>query len=429
MEPDKATLSYDGQDYALPVVTGSDGKPALDLTDLRRKTGLLAFDPSLMNTAVTRSEITWIDSENGKLLYRGYSVEQLVQESSYVEVAYLLTNGELPTPSQYAEYSTTLSKHSLIHEAMRNFFDGFPGTAHPLAILATMVTALSSYYPDTYESHKEQGVDVKARLLAKVRTLAAMAYKKSIGQPIVYPRDELPYCANFLNMMFAIPAEAYTVPADDEKILNQILILYSDHEQNVATSTVRLLGSTRANLFVCINAGISALWGSREASYSLHTIPMLTTMLNNRMSPERFFEKFISGHEPLKSSAFGHRKYKTVDPRARISRELFHAYYRTHAQKRDPLMEIALEVEEFTLGHTYFKELGFYPNLDFYSALIFRLMGIPTNMNNVIRCIGKLAGWLAQWSEQRAETKHRQMRPQQVYSGMMERPFKPVSER
>lgn len=427
MEPKQATLEIDGQKITLPVITGADGRRAVNITSLAEKTGLLAYDPALNNVAVTRSAITWIDSKNGKLYYRGYDVADLVEHSSFVETSYLLSNGELPDAEQYASYSDKLSKHSMIHESMKNFFDSFPGDAHPLAILATMVTALSSYYPQTYEEHIKSGIDLKARLLAKVRTLAAWSYKKSIGHPVIYPRDELLYCSNFLNMMFALPVEPYVTPPEHERILNQILILYSDHEQNVATSTVTMVGSTRANLFVSINAGISAMWGAREANYNVLTRPMLETMLNHRMTPEQFFEKFIKGEETLKSPAFGHRKYDTEDPRATISRRLFHKYLDAHPRaKDDPIVQKALEVEEFMLGHPFFQKVRQYPNLDFYSALIFRLMGIPANMNNVIRVIGKLSGWLAHWQEQR-DGEQKSMRPQQIYTGPEPRALRPRS--
>lgn len=429
MADDTAQLHTDGKDYTLPVVEGTDGQRAIDVSELKEKTGLYVYDPTLNNTAVTKSEITRIDAENGKLLYRGYDVEALVKQSDFVDVSYLLFNGELPDAAAHDQYSHSLSNHSMVHESMRNVFDAFPGDAHPLAILATMVTALSSYYPQTYEENMKVGIDLKARLLAKVRTLAAWSYKKSIGHPAIYPKDELPYCANLLNMMFAVPAEPYTVPDEDSRVLNQIFILYSDHEQNSATSTVRLLSSTRANLFVCINAGISALWGAREGAYSVHTVPMLETMLSHNMSAEQFFARFISGEEPLRSPAFGHVKYDTMDPRARISRELLHTYLKTKSGSRpNPFIEKGLEVEEFVLGHPFFKEMKIYPNLDFYSALIFLSMGMPRSMYNVMRVIGKLAGWLAHWEEERLITR-KAMRPQQIYTGVPEREFVPIEKR
>ena len=426
---DTAKLHADGKDYTLPIVEGTDGQRAIDVSDLKENTGLYVYDPTLNNTAVTKSEITSIDTENGKLLYRGYDVEALVKKSTFVEVSYLLFNGNLPGRAAFEDYSHSLSNHSMVHESMRNVFDAFPGDAHPLAILATMVTALSSYYPQTDEENMKAGIDLKARLLAKVRTLAAWSYKKSIGHPVIYPRDELPYCDNLLNMMFAVPAEPYTVPEEDARVLNQLLILYSDHEQNSATSTVRLLSSTRANLFVCINAGISALWGAREGAYSVHTVPMLETMMSHNMPAEQFFARFMSGEESFRSPAFGHVKYNAMDPRARLSRELLHNYLKTKSGSRpNHFIEKGLEVEEFVLGHPFFKEMKIYPNLDFYSALIFLSMGMPRSMFNVMRVIGKMSGWLAHWEEERM-TAGKAKRPQQIYSGVPERPYVPINER
>ena len=415
----------------MPLIQGDEKQAALDIRELHEECGLYAYDPFLNNVAITESAITRIDPEKNKLYYRGYDLEELVELSNFVEVAYLLMYGELPKAKEYEAYSLSLSSHSMIHESMRNFFNGFPGDAHPLAILATMVTALSSYYPSTYEEHIKSGTDIRARLLAKVRTLAAWAYKKSIGHPTVYPRDNLSYCANFLNMMFSVPAENYNVSESEERLLNQILILYSDHEQNVATSTVRLVGSSQANLFVCINAGISALWGAREAAWEVHTISMLNTMLNHNMKAENFFEKFIKGEEALRSPAFGHKKYKRMGPRAKTARSLFHSYLKEHPKSmEDPIIHLALEVEEFVLGHPYFSERNLLPNLDFYSALLLRIIGIPESMFNVLRVIGKLPGWLAHWEEQHKNmSTRRSMRPQQVYCGSPPRPYIPINKR
>ncbi|MBX7057132.1 MAG: citrate synthase [Leptospirales bacterium] len=412
----------DGKSYEFPIVESVAGPGGIDFSELFTQSGRYSYDPSLNSTAVTQSSITWVDP-SGKLHYRGYDVADLVERSSFVETSYLLAGGELPSEAEYEEYSRSLSRHSMIHESMRNFFDAFPGDAHPLAILATMVTALSSYYPHSYEDHFKMGIDVKARLLAKVRTLAAWAYKKSIGQPVIYPRDELPYCSNFLNMMFAVPSGDTQVAPEDERILNQILILYSDHEQNVATSTVVMVGSTRANLFVSINAGISAIWGQREANYRMLPRPMLQHMISNGLTAERYFEPFLRGEERLQSPAFGHRKYRIEDPRAILSRRLFKEYIASHPRaSSDPIIQKALEVESYMLGHPFFQKMKLYPNLDFYSAMIFHLLGIPPNMNNVIRVIGKMSGWLAHWQEQR-QNEQKGMRPQQIYSGSMPRTY------
>ena len=427
---DQVEIQYNGGSLSFPVMTASDGSQFFDVRELKEKTGLSAYDPDLHNTAIARSAITWIDSKSGRLLYRGIDVEELVKHSSFVETSYLLSKGELPTQSELEQYSRSLSKHSMIHESMRNFFDSFPGNAHPLAIMATMVTALSSYYPQSFEENIQKGIDVRTRLLAKVRTLAAWAYKKSVGQPTIYPRDELPYCKNFLNMMFAVPAEAHTVTEADDRILNQILILYSDHEYNVATTTMRFVASTRANLFACVNAGIMTLWGARESDANLPPIILLREMIQNSETPDQYFERFIKKGEPISSNGLGHSAYGPEDPRATISRRIFHEYRKNHPDAlKSPLIRKALEVEEYTMGHPFFKEMKLYPNLDFYSALIFHLLGIPSEMNNVIRVIGKLSGWLSHWLEQRNETERRSFRPRQVYTGKMHRSYGPLDQR
>ena len=426
-----ATLNYQNKEYKLPIISGVVGVKALDIQQLHEDMQLYAYDPFLNNTAVTKSNITYIDSKNDKLYYRGYDIADLLEYSSFVEVAYLLIYGTLPTASEYNTFSNTLSSHAMLHEAMHNFFDGFPGNAHPLAILSTMVTALSSYYPSTYDEHIRQGTDIKARLLSKLRTLAAWAYKKSIGQPIIYPRDNLPYCANLLNMMFSMPVESYTIVNEDVRLLNQLLILYSDHEQNIATSTVHLVGSSRANLFVCINAGISALWGGREAAWEVHTMSMLNTMLQHSMSPEQFFEKFIKGEEALHSPAFGHKKYNGMEPRGLLACQLLKKHLKLNPKvAKSPIIDKALEVEEFVMGHPYFAERQLLPNLDFYSALLFHILGLPESMFNVMRTLGKLAGWLAHWEEQRTSmSQHRVMRPQQIYTGQTKLSYIPLAKR
>ncbi len=432
MSEETGKLNYQGKEYSLPIFFGRDQKPVLDLRKLYEETGLLAYDPFLHNTAIVQSAVTYIDSDKGMLYYRGYDVEELVEKSSFVEVAYLLMHGDLPKKEEYKTFSSSLSNHSMIHESMHNFFYGFSGNANPLAILATMVTALSSYYPHSYEEHISGGTDIKERLISKVRTLAAWAYKKHIGHPIVYPSDQLSYCANFLNMMFSVPAEDYHVFPEHERLLNQLLILYSDHEQSIATSTVRLVGSSQANLFVCVNAGISALWGAREAAYELQASHLLKTILARNIQPEQFFEKFINGEETLLSPAFGHKKYQGMGPRAKISRRLLHEYIKLHPEtKKKGLIRVALEVEKFALGHPYFAEKGRLPNLDFYSTPLFNIIGIPESMLNVVRVIGKLSGWLAHWEEQRKtmEEAHYFIRPQQVYSGESARGYIPITER
>ena len=431
MGQDSARLVFSGQEYILPVFTGSDGKMGVDIQHLYKDTGLYSYDPLLNNTAVAKSSITYIDSEHGKLYYRGHDIEDLVVQSSFAEAAYLLMNNKLPTQEEWKKYSTALSTHSLIHEAMKNFFYGFAGNTHPLATLATMVTSLSNYYPDSYEEQIHNEVDIQTLLLAKIRTLAAWSYKKSIGQPVIYPLNHLSYCANFLNMMFAVPAEPYVVPQEDECLLNQVLILYSDHEQNIATTTVRLLSSSGANLFVCISAGICALWGARETSGEIHTMAMLKTILGKKMKPADFFAPFLEGKETLYSPAFGHKKYTWMGPRARIAQKIFWDYAKKYPDKaKSPLIQKAFEIEDFVLNNSFFTKNHLFPNLDFYSALLFNMIGIPESMFNVVRVIGKLAGWLAHWEEQKQSTPpHRHMRPQQIYLGTSKQKYIPIELR
>ncbi|MBW7858294.1 MAG: citrate synthase [Leptonema sp. (in: Bacteria)] len=428
---DPISCSYKGHTFTLPVISSTDNNEVVSVQQLHEETGLYTFDPALNNTAITKSSVSYIDSKNNKLYYRGYDIEELVAQSSFVETAYLIIYGALPTADELKQFSLGLSKHSMIHESMRNFFDSFPGkSAHPLAILATMVTALSGHYPDSFEQHIKEGVDIRIRLLAKVRTLAAWSYKKSVGQPIVYPRDELPYCTNFLNMMFAIPAEPHIVNPDDDRLLNQLFILYADHEMNATTTTVRVVASARANLFACINAGICSLWGSRESDATMPPALMLLTMVDQNLKPEQYFEKFLQGREQLKLNGFGHSAYDGEDPRARISRQIFHDYLKAHPQhKDDSLIQKGLDVEDFAMNHTVFKELRMYPNVEFYSALIFKMLGIPPEMNNVIRTIGKLAGWLGHWSEAWQDTQRRVYRPRQLYVGELNRAYLAIENR
>ncbi len=412
-----AKVILDGQEFELPLLEGTDGQQALKMENFKQKTGLFLFDPGLRNTAAVQSPITWIDATGGHLLYRGYDVAELVEHSTFVETAYLLIKGELPNPVQHKEFSMSLSKHSLIHESMKNFFDAFPGDVHPIGILSTMCTALSSYYPGSYAENLSLGIDIKARLISKIRTLAAWSYKKSVGQPIVYPRDALPYVNNFLNMLFSVPAEPYSAPEDDARILNQILILYADHEQNVATSTMRLVASTEANLFACISAAMCAMWGSRDSTTNIPPMRMLEEMIDHNLSPEQYFDKFIHGREKLRTNALGHSSYNVRDPRSVIAGKLFQAYLKKHtALQNDPVIRRALEIEEFVLGHPYFVDLSLYPNLDFYSSLIFHAIGMPKVMFNVTRIIGKTAGWLAHWQHM-YDAPQQSFRPAQVYTG------------
>jgi citrate synthase len=427
-------FDYNQKKIRLPLISGTDNIYSIDISFLHQELGLTTFDSALNNTSIAKSKISYIDSYNGKLYYRGYDVEELVEKSTFVETSFLLIYGHLPNRTEMQKFSLSLSKHSMVHESMRLFFDAFPGDAHPLAILATMVTALSAYYPSSFEENIAKGIDIRTRLLAKVRTLAAWSYKKSVGEPIIYPRDELPYCTNFLNMMFATPAEPYYVDPIDDKILNQILILYADHEMNATTTTVRVVASGRANLFACINAGICSLWGSRESDANVPPIVMLQEMIDRNISPEEYFKDFVYGKKQLKLNGLGHTAYEKEDPRARVSRKLFKEYYKNKLKNNpsianDPIIKKGLEVEEYVLNHPIFKEMNLYPNVEFYSALIFKLLGIPPKMNNVIRVIGKLPGWLAHWTEQRENPDRKVYRPRQIYMGELNKKYIPIDQR
>jgi len=420
-----ARLQLDGKEYELPTFVGTEGELGIDVTALRAQSGAITYDPGLGNTGLCKSAITFIDGERGILRYRGYPIEQLAETAGFSEVAYLLIFGELPNRAQLAEWRRALTYHSMIHEDMKKFFEGYPPTAHPMAILSAMVASLSTYYPDDPKSHPDANI---ARLLAKLKTIAAYAYKKSIGHPMIYPRNELSYCANFLHMMFAVPAEPYTVPKVLEDALNSLLILHADHEQNCSTSTVRVVGSSQANVFATISAGICALWGPLHGGANQEVIEMLVRIRDDGGD----FRKYVAMAKDKKSGfrlmGFGHRVYKNFDPRAVILRKKADEVLNLLGI-HDPLLEIAKQLEEVALHDEYFVERKLYPNVDFYSGIIYRAMGIPTNMFTVMFALGRLPGWLAHWREQRDEAGSRINRPRQVYTGPTERPFVPLDQR
>ena len=422
----KAELIIDGKKIELDIIQGNDGKSGIDISTLYDKTGYVAVDPGFFNTAVGKSRVSRRDSEKGELTYRGYSVKDLVDNSTFVETAYLLIYGDLPNKEQLSDFSKRLSKHSMIHEDMINLFDGFPGKAHPLAVLSTMVMSLSSYYSAEYEESVDKGVDHISRLLAKVRTIAAFSYKRMIGKPFVYPVDKLPYCTNFLYMLFSLPAEPFEVDPYHEKILNKLWILYADHEQNVAATTVQLVGSTKANLFASISAGISALWGSREGGQSVVAIELIEDIIKNKNDFKSTLDKLKSSGTLLQSTIFGHSAYKAVSPRAIVAKDIFHEFA---SKYKTDITETALKIEEYTLNDPYFKENNLYPNLEFYSGIIFYTMGIPKNMFTLMQAIGKLPGWLAHWRELRISSDSKKARPRQIYSGEMNRSYTPIEKR
>jgi len=421
-----ATLLLNGRDYELPVVVGTEDEIGIDVSALRAKTGAITLDGGYGNTGSCRSAITFIDGERGILRYRGYPIEEVAEHASFAEVCYLLIYGELPTAIELGRFEDALTRHSLIHEDMKKFFEGFPPSAHPMAILSAMVASLAAYYPqDLDEPDRDLNI---VRLLSKVRTIAAFAYKKSIGQPFVYPRNDLSYTENFLHMMFAVPAEPYRVPAVLDRALNLLLILHADHEQNCSTSTVRMVGSSQANLFASISAGICALWGPLHGGANQKVIEMLEAIRADGGDYEKYVEKAKDKDSGFRLMGFGHRVYKNFDPRAQILKAAADEVL-AEMGIADPLLAIAKNLEEVALSDPFFVERRLYPNVDFYSGILYRAMGIPTEMFTVMFALGRLPGWIAQWKEMIEDPKARISRPRQIYVGAAKRRFVSIEER
>jgi len=422
-----AKLTLEGKDYELPVVVGSENEKAIDITKLRAQTGYITLDTGYMNTGATRSAITYLDGEQGILRYRGIPIEELAEKSTFVETSYLLIYGELPTQEQWKRFSNLLTYHSMIHEDMIRFFDGYPATAHPMAILSSMVCSLSAYYPESLNVF--ENMDMQAtRLLSKLRTIASFSYKKSIGQPMMYPQNHLSYCANFLHMMFATPAERYEPDPDMVRALNILLILHADHEQNCSTSTVRLVGSSQANLFASISAGICALWGPLHGGANQAVIEMLEEMQQTKLSCKDFVAQVKDKKSKVKLMGFGHRVYKNYDPRAKILKQMAQLILNKKGIN-DPMLQLAQELEEAALSDPFFIERKLYPNVDFYSGLLYKAMGIPVNMFTVMFAIGRLPGWIAQCKEMMEDPENKIGRPRQIYTGPTERHYMPVADR
>jgi len=421
-----AKLILDDTTVELPVIVGTEGERAIDIRKLRTQTGYITYDPGLANTGSCQSSITFIDGEAGVLRYRGYAIEDLVEHSSFVEVCYLLIYGELPTRAQLEQFQDRLTHHSLLHEDMKKFFEGYPPSAHPMSVLSAMVASLSTYYPD---SNDPEILELNMiRLLAKLKTIAAFSYKKSIGQPYIYPRNDLSYTADFLHMMFAVPSEPYEVPPLFEKVLDVLLILHADHEQNCSTSTVRMVGSSGADLFASISAGISALSGPLHGGANQAVIQMLEAIRQDGGNYQKYIEKAKDPNDPFRLMGFGHRVYKNFDPRARLIKKLVDQVF-DEMGIEDPLLEIAQKLEEAALKDEYFIERKLYPNIDFYSGILYRAMGIPTNMYTVLFAMGRLPGWIAQWKEMREDPHTRIYRPRQIYQGSTHRPYVPIDQR
>ncbi|MBI9019660.1 MAG: citrate synthase [Verrucomicrobia bacterium] len=423
----QAEIRIDDQKLVCPVYQGTEGERALDISKLRKETGLITYDSGFMNTGSCSSDITFIDGEKGVLRYRGYDVADLAENCEFIEVAYLLVNGSLPNTKQKARYSDLLNSHSMIHEDMRDFFSHYPEHSHPMAILSAMSVSLSSFYPELGQDMKEDLDMTVTRLISKLRTIAAFSYKKSIGEPGVYPRHDLKYCENFLNMMFSSPVrqESYSPVMADA--LNKLLIIHADHEQNCSTSVVRSVGSSGINLYASIAAGICALWGPRHGGANQQVIEMLEEIYRDGGDVSKVIERAKNPRSPFRLMGFGHRVYKSYDPRAKIAKELCMKVI-AETNTKDPLLDIALELEERALADSYFQERNLYPNVDFYTGLTYREMGIPTNMFTVMFAIGRLPGWIAQWLEmKKSETPI--ARPRQVYTGPNVRKVTPISNR
>jgi citrate synthase len=420
-----ARLILDGKEFELPVVAGTEGELGVDISSLRKDTGAITLDPGYGNTGSCTSEITFIDGEKGILRYRGYPIDQVAQHATFPEVCYLLIYGHLPSQAELQQFNHDLTIHTLLHEDMKKFFEGYPPTAHPMAMLSSMVMSLSAYYPEL----ASQSVDLEIiRLLAKTPTIAAFSYKKNIGQPFIYPRNDLSYCANFLHMMFAVPAEPYRVSPIFERALNLLLILHADHEQNCSTSTVRMVGSSQANLFASIAAGICGLWGPLHGGANQKVIEMLERIQAAGGDHEKFVAMAKDKDSGFRLMGFGHRVYKNFDPRARILKEAADDLL-ADIGVNDPLLEIAKHLERVALSDPYFVDRKLYPNVDFYSGILYRAMGIPTEMFTVMFALGRLPGWIGHWKEMRDDKQSRINRPRQIYTGATERAFLPLAER
>ena len=426
---DKVEIKLQDSSFEAPVVVGSENEMAIDIASLRAKTGMVTLDPAFMNTASTKSAITFLDGEKGILRYRGYNIEEMAQKSRFVETSYLLIYGELPTQPELDRFSTNLTRHSLIHEDMKHFYDGFPSTAHPMAVLSSMVCSLSTYYPEEHDINDKEKMDMTiARLISKVRTIAAYAYKRSIGQPFIYPRNDLKYAANFLHMMFAVPSEPYEIDPEVESAINLLFILHADHEQNCSTSTVRLVGSSRANLFASVAAGILALWGPLHGGANQEVIEMLEQIKADGGDVKKYVELAKDKNSNFRLMGFGHRVYKNFDPRAKIIKATADRVLGKLGIK-DPLLDIAKELEEAALKDSYFVERKLYPNVDFYSGIIYRALGFPTSMFTVLFAIGRLPGWIAHWKEMMEDPTTKIGRPRQIYTGATAREYKPIDQR
>jgi citrate synthase len=426
---EKARLIVDGRELELDILEGTEGERALDISTLRAQTGYITMDEGFVNTGSCTSDITFIDGDKGILRYRGYNIEALCEHSTFTEVSYLLLHNRLPTPAQKENFSRLLNEHSLLHEDMRHFYNFFPHDAHPMNILGTMVNAMSSFYPNVDLLSLSDNIDMTAtRLISKIRTIACFAYKKSIGHPIVYPNREFTYCENFLRMMFWSPVSDYELKQSHVKALSVLLMLHADHEQNCSTSTVRLVGSSHANLYASISAGISALWGPLHGGANQAVIDMLVQIQAEGGDIHKFINLAKDKSSTFRLSGFGHRVYKNYDPRARMVKQMCMSIIEEQAAHQ-PLLDIALRLEEAVLQDDYFVSRRLYPNIDFYTGLIYTALGFPPNMFTVLFAIGRMPGWIAHWKEMVNNRNLKIGRPRQIYTGKPERQYLPLEER
>ncbi|MCB0430727.1 MAG: citrate synthase [Flavobacteriales bacterium] len=429
MEKNTAVLQYQDKSYNLDVIEGTENELAVDIRALRDSSGLITLDSGFKNTGATTSAITFLDGEQGILRYRGYPIEQLAEKSTFLEVAYLLIYGDLPKKEQLHNFVNNITRHTLIHEDMKRFYEAYPPKAHPMGVVASLLCSLSSFYPGSLDPNRNStAVDLTiCRLIAKLPTIAAWAYKNSIGHPVVYPKNSLSYCANFLNMMFEKPSEAYEIDPIVESALDKLLILHADHEQNCSTSTVRIVGSSQANLYSSISAGVIALWGPLHGGANQAVIEMLEKIKEDGGGTAKWIDKAKDKNDPFRLMGFGHRVYKNFDPRARIIKKAADDVL-DKLGINDPVLEIAKGLEEVALKDEYFVERKLYPNVDFYSGIIYRALGIPTDMFTVMFALGRLPGWIAQWKEMIAN-KEPIGRPRQIYVGERNRDYISMDQR
>lgn len=424
-----AKIELDGTIYELPVIVGSENEKAIDISKLRDLTGYITLDTGYKNTGATKSAITFLDGEEGVLRYRGYSIEELADKASFMEVSYLLIYGELPTPTQLTKFETNIKMHTLVHEDMKRFFEAFPAQAHPMGVLSSMVSSLATFYPESLDPNRSaEAKDLTIqRILAKLPTLSAWSYKNSIRHKVMYPRNNYNYCENFLHMMFAMPTEDYHVDPIIVSAVNKLFILHADHEQNCSTSTVRMVGSSQANLYSSVSAGISALWGPLHGGANQEVIEMLEQIHKDGGNVDKWILKAKDKEDPFRLMGFGHRVYKNFDPRANIIKKTCDEVLEKLGIS-DPLLEIAKKLEKVALEDEYFKSRNLYPNVDFYSGIIYKAIGIPTEMFTVMFALGRLPGWIAQWKEM-TENKEPIGRPRQIYIGKTSRAYVPLSKR